>query len=204
MRPGDDEYYKTTGTQAAMIPRGLRYVFGDSDNKPLFKCAKKSGPSIEDKSMETLLSQCEPGEKFVVRLKAPGCWDGKNLDASDHRAHMKHMIKHGNGLACPDTHPNVVAAFTMNVEWSVKDGDVPTLWRFSSDMGDVAPGSTFHADWFGAWEDEVLAMWHDGCIDELLNCADGNLGIGKIMKRNDLYPSGEPETRKIALHTIQP
>jgi hypothetical protein len=43
-------------------------------------------------------------------------------------------------------------------------------------------GTTFHADWFGAWDDSVMKMWMDNCIAKLLNCSGGHMGNGKILK----------------------
>jgi len=57
-------------------------------------------------------------------------------------------------------------------------------WRLSSDdmMPNLAPGSTFHADWFGAWDNDVQSMWIENCINKRLNCSGGDLGNGKQMK----------------------
>jgi hypothetical protein len=60
-------------------------------------------------------------------------------------------------------------------------------WRLSSDaMVPGAPaGSTFHADWFGAWDNTAEAMWTDNCINKLLNCSGGDLGNGKQLRMFD-------------------
>jgi hypothetical protein len=63
--------------------------------------------------------------------------------------------------------------------------DTPT-WHLSSDempdMPMMRPGTTFHADWFGAWDDNVMRMWMDNCINKLLSCNGGDLGNGKQLK----------------------
>ena len=200
-RPESDKWFTDNKLKAAVIPRGLSYVFGGDDMKPQFKCVDVWTPIAVSESMTTALAQCEPGQKFTVSLSAPDCWDGKNLQTTDNRSHVRHELRDGPRTYCPSSHPFVLATFTMTIEWSIEHGDTPNLWRFSSDMNGAAPGSTFHADWFGAWEDEVLDMWHDGCIDELLNCSDGDLGMGKLMRRNNLYPSDQ-YTRKVAVHSI--
>jgi hypothetical protein len=46
----------------------------------------------------------------------------------------------------------------------------------------MTPGSSFHAEWFGAWDDTILAMWQDYRIDKLLNCSGGDLGNGKQLR----------------------
>jgi hypothetical protein len=59
-------------------------------------------------------------------------------------------------------------------------------WSLSSDtmpgLPPSRPGTTFHADWFGAWDNKVMAMWMDNCIDKRLSCSGGELGNGKGMK----------------------
>jgi hypothetical protein len=49
-------------------------------------------------------------------------------------------------------------------------------------MGNSKPGSTGHADWFGAWDDTVMKMWSDNCVNKLLNCSGGDLGNGLQLK----------------------
>jgi hypothetical protein len=50
----------------------------------------------------------------------------------------------------------------------------------------MAPGQpsgyTFHADWFGAWDNNVQSVWWNNCINKLLSCNSGNLGNGTMLK----------------------
>jgi hypothetical protein len=46
----------------------------------------------------------------------------------------------------------------------------------------AAAGTTFHADYFEAWDPAVKAMWTENCIDKLLNCSGGDLGNGRQLK----------------------
>ena len=66
-------------------------------------------------------------------------------------------------------------------------------------MPDQVPGTTLHADWFGAWEDSVQDAWWTNCINQKLDCSDGVLGDGRILARNAYYPSTPPARRLIAL-----
>ena len=75
-----------------------------------------------------------------------------------------------------------------------RSGDLSTsrqTWHFSSDrMEGKTPqiaGTTFHGDWFGAWDDDVLEEWVKNCIDGFLSCNDANLGTGRGLK--NLSPS---------------
>ena len=203
-RPASDVWFANNGNAATIIPRGLRYVFGNPDNPSAvtFKCLNSSTLVETKGSMSQALGQCSAGDSFYVSIKSPDCWDGKNLDSADHRSHMAYEVREGGRNYCPASHPYVIATFTMTVQWDVLAGDMPALWRFSSDMNGAVPGSSFHADWFGAWEDSVLKTWHENCIDKLLNCSDGDLGNGTQLKRNPLYPSGKANPRKVPLINI--
>jgi hypothetical protein len=54
-------------------------------------------------------------------------------------------------------------------------------------MPKLPDGTTFHTDWWGAWDDKTMAAWTNNCIDKMLNCSDGVLGDGNIMKRGPDY-----------------
>ena len=94
------------------------------------------------------------------------------------------MVLNGyTGLwACPSTHPKLIPSFQLGA-WYTIDANLGT-WRLSSDemMPGAAPGSTFHADWFGGWDNQVQAMWMDNCINKQLNCSGGDLGNGKQIR----------------------
>jgi hypothetical protein len=131
-------------------------------------------------------------------INAPECWDGKNLDTPDHRSHMAFPSYGSWGyLKCPATHPYLIPAFTLGA-WYATDDNLdrsgvwsPTrpTWQLSSDtmpgMAPKRPGTTMHADWFGAWDDTVMKMWDDNCVNKMLNCSGGDLGNGKQLKMFD-------------------
>lgn len=112
---------------------------------------------------------------------------------------MKRDVASGQ-MRCPTTHPYIIATFTLGA-WYTTDATLDrsgtwdgTLnsWHLSSDRPDAMPGMTmaamkpgtsFHADWWGAWNDEILARWHAGCINKLLNCSGADLGDGKQLKQ---------------------
>jgi hypothetical protein len=187
------------------LPRGLRFVFGYdmvSNQTPTgaayFNC---DGPTATPGHYPTIVEaarNCPTGNKLGAVITAPDCWDGKNLDSPNHRDHMAYGSYGSWGyLKCPSTHPKVIPTFTMGV-WYTTDADLdrsgtwspskPT-WHLASDvmpgMPMMTPGSTFHADWFGAWDDDVMRMWTDNCINKLLNCSGGDLGNGKQLKMFD-------------------
>lgn len=195
-------YYKRSPTTASgckppivqaclPLPNGLRFIFGRNmadlsapDTGHFhWNCSAYVGNLA---TMSDALAKCDkPGNYITVIGEAPGCWDGKNLDSSDHRSHVSYQQDtHFGYYACPSTHPYGIPNFSIAASYGVDTGDEPSKWHFSSDeMVPGAPqGSTFHADWFGAWDNTVMAMWMDNCIQKALSCAAGLLGNGKAMK----------------------
>lgn len=197
-RPKTDPLCAKIGTACVDLPRGLRFVFGFNmlnmaaapTGSAYFNC---TGPGITQVHYANLVlaqAKCPVGGQLGAIINAPECWDGKNLDSADHRSHVAYSKYIGQSYAqCPTTHPYVIPAFTLGAWYS--QGAVLEPWHLSSDvMADgttMTPGSTFHADWFGAWDQTVADMWHDNCINRLLNCSSGDLGNGKQLKGNPTF-----------------
>ena len=213
-RPTNDPWWKGRA-EPTDLPNGLRYIFEYDMNrvatgKPQdttfqWSCIKGWSP-IAAGTMEQALSKCEPGMKLAVTGHSEMCWDGVNMDTPDHRSHMSKMV----GGKCPSTHRKALPVFTLSAQWTIGEEDKPALFHLSSDTmlpgfkpGDKRRGSTFHGDWFGAWEDETLKAWHRNCIDKMLNCSDGDLGNGTILRRGKYYPGSEANPRlvQIPAHT---
>jgi hypothetical protein len=186
------------------LPRGLRMVFGynmatgsyDNDRQwpanVYFDCDGATARSGHYATIMEASANCPSApngdgsyNKLAAVISSPGCWDGKNLDSADHRSHMAYGRPDGTGVhRCPSTHPYQIPTFTLSASYTI-DANKGT-WHLSSDvmpgMPMMTPGSSFHADWFGAWDDTILAMWQDNCIDKLLNCSGGDLGNGKQLR----------------------
>jgi hypothetical protein len=84
-----------------------------------------------------------------------------------------------------------VPQFTIGAVYNVAEGERVQDWYLSSDrmagMPQMPPGSTFHADWYGAWDGTTLRTWTANCIDRVLSCSAGELGDGTIMRRRAGY-----------------
>jgi hypothetical protein len=192
-RPASDPWFKANGVIPVNMPRGLRFVFGFPTVAASSKCVNTSNWSnVTDWStdMEATLAKCLPGHDLDIAVATPPCWDGKNLDSPDHRSHMAYErggAEHGYVTKCPSTHPYMITQFTLQANFRILSTDRPSTWRLSSDSM-MNPGgkrgSTFHADWFGAWEDGILEAWQANCINKLLSCNSGNLGNGTGLVEN--------------------
>jgi hypothetical protein len=171
------------------LPFGLRYIFGrDLDHLSTttaatshFKwyCDNNTG-SFDN--MRDALAVCSVGHHLVANLDAPTCWNGTQLDSPNHMSHLAYMQDTHLGFpGCPSTHPYIIPEFALNIYYSIQAGDTTSTWSLSSDVmaPTEKPGSTLHADWFGAWDPTVMMMWTDNCMDKHLNCNSGILGNGK-------------------------
>ncbi len=201
--PANDPKCKLQGKACVDIPRGLRFIFGfdmlnhaaPKTGSGYFNCDGPTGISGHYPTIVAAAKYCPVGNKLGAVISAPDCWDGKNLDSADHRSHVSYTYDpHTDGRQiCPATHPYVIPTFTLGA-WYTTDATLDrsgvwdgafNSWHLSSDQMPamaMTPGSTFHTDWFGAWDDTVLKIWHDNCINKLLNCSGGDLGNGKQLK----------------------
>lgn len=196
-RPASDPFFGETGTIPVDTPRGLRYIFGFPTTQPKFKIVDpRTWSNVTDwsKDMRAVLAKAQPGMFLDASVSSPPCWDGKNLDSPDHRSHMAYYVggaEYNWRAQCPRSHPYEIPTFTLQANYTILATDAPQTWHFSSDNMNPGgkPGSTFHADWFGAWNDEVLARWHAGCIDELRSGSNMNLCDGSMAIESELYRS---------------
>jgi hypothetical protein len=179
--------------QAIPLPNGLRFIFGFNMLNPAatktgsayFNCDGPTGVQGHYPDIPTAMAHCPAGNRLGAVIAAPDCWDGKNLDSADHRSHISYASYGSWGYAkCPAGYPYVIPTFQLGAWYTIAPGDDTTKWSLSSDAmfpGNPA-GYTLHADWFGAWDNNVMSMWTDNCINKLLNCSGGNLGNGYMMK----------------------
>jgi lysophospholipase L1-like esterase len=49
-------------------------------------------------------------------------------------------------------------------------------------MQGAQPGTTFRATWIGAWDNQVMGIWVQNCINRKLDCPTANLGNGKAVR----------------------
>jgi hypothetical protein len=179
--------------KAIALPNGLRFIFGWDPTgtsavrtgSAWFNCDGPTAVAARYTSIPAAMANCPAGNRFGAVIQAPNCWDGRNLDSADHRSHVAYASYGSWGyLKCDAAHPYVIPQFTLGAWYSVAPGDDTSKWHFSSDemVPGAVPGYTFHADWFGAWDNTIMAMWMDNCINKNLSCSGGELGNGQGMR----------------------
>ncbi len=194
-RPASDpECVRMAAKGCVALPRGLRMVFGYdmvSGKQPTgagyFDCNGPTGTSGHFDTIPEAAKGCGAGNRLGAVINAPVCWDGRRLDSPNHRDHVGYVSYGSWGYPkCDDAHPFAIPGFTMGA-WYGVDGERADSWYLSSDempgMPRMAGGTTFHADWFGAWDEATMAKWMANCINRHLNCDTGNLGNGESLKQ---------------------
>ncbi len=181
-------YYKGNGTQAMIgaiktNPNGLRFIAGYNAADPN---AIRGEWSCAGGAKSLTIPPCGSGQTLQVDLRFPMCWNGQNIDSADHRSHMAYGTGGGGWVTqqggCPSSHPIHLPEFTLIAAFG-SDGNTDN-WYLSSDRSGVTRpnGSTYHADWFGAWDNAIQETWTQECIREMRNCVWGELGNGTRLK----------------------
>lgn len=179
------------------MPQGLRVVAGFDMRDPVsaaakrtpgasFKCVKGNVGSPGSDTLENVFKDpaCTGETKLHVVLNFPDCWDGKHLDSPDHRSHLAYSDYGERGyLQCPATHPKLIPQLHISAEYSLMLTDDRSLVHLASDVIDGLPrGKSLHGDAMFSWDPDAWRMFHDNCIDKLLNCSGGDLGNGWQLK----------------------
>lgn len=98
----------------------------------------------------------------------PSCWDGKNLDSTDHKSHVAFPVDAYNNGKCPDSHPVHLISIFYEIIWDTnkfKDmwygNSQPFVWA----NGDPT-GTSFHGDFLNGWDVDLLQRATDECTNE--------------------------------------
>lgn len=191
---GGNFYYKrgyevSTTAIISAPPAGLRMITGDASGRTTtggpyaFHC---TGPTGTLASSNVQIPVCPAGStELQVVLTFPNCWDGKNLDAPDHKSHMSYVVQDQSPpfeKHCPLTHPVPIPVIQFNI-WHVLGSSGTANWRLSSDLYDakLPAGYSMHGDWFNGWDQPSAAAWAQSCINRRKDCHSHLLGDGREM-----------------------
>jgi len=175
------------------IPKGLRMLAGDParrtwNNKDVkhnavdYVCLNYNGGGFSQSSDWSGLATKTCPQGLRAQVWFPMCWDGVNLDSTDHKSHMSYPIS-GNykaeGGDCPNTHPVRIPGVFFEHLYSTTgfphgDGKNRFLWS----MGDPT-GYGFHGDFVSGWDPEVMRQ---AIKDPKCSNSNKDMGLGNNVK----------------------
>lgn len=180
------------------IPAGLRMIAGDASATPAepqdtsivrWHCQSWESNDATNPRFSTTIPECDAPDRVRMDIFFPSCWNGVDLDSEDHKSHMAYPIKEESGnTVCPASHPVPIVRPSYHYAFGVKPEvfdpvtQASTGWRLSADSyvvdADNPGGASLHADWFNGWHPSVMEAILETCIQERLDCHDGNLANG--------------------------
>jgi hypothetical protein len=160
------------------MPSGLRIIAGDmAAAAPQAHVRWECEDVGYSPSTQSHIHGCAPGDRVLMMIEFPQCWDGVNLDSANHKSHMAYPT----GSGCPATHPVGLPVITYNVYTEVGPGQDATRWKLSSDSYDAAQpgGYSAHGDWFDGWDPNIVKAWVENCDSKAMDCHAHLLGDGR-------------------------
>jgi Domain of unknown function (DUF1996) len=167
-----------------MPPIGLRVIVGTMRGSPTNKqnkemlsmyCENGDGWRFAD----SMMPSCSQGDKVIVSLRFPRCWNGRDLDSADHQSHMAYITDYKN---CPSSHPVPIPEISFHMVFSVKTPGGSSKWRLSSDMYNTSNqrgGYSIHGDWINGWDPAIAKIWLENCNHKRRDCEVNKLGDGR-------------------------
>jgi hypothetical protein len=167
-------YYRSaSGMQVQAFPRNLKIIAGGDTMDP-------PAPSRSQMSLSWACGDTEPytpsppdctdtGLDVSAHIHFPDCWDGEHKDSDDHRSHMTFGTPE-----CPSGYV-AVPRLRLHIAYDVTNAEGYTL---SSDMPDMLPGQSLHADFWNTWDRPVLRFLVQHCVNAGISCSqmdDGKL-----------------------------
>ena len=159
-------YRRGTLSRVTTFPNNLRMIAGDATaatpqgmRVTFWSCGALSGVAPS-----STVPTCPEARGSFLRLhvRFPSCWNGSQLDSTDHKSHMAYPVR----ATCPSTHPVSVPQLTQIYRYPSRGGGTDFY---------LASGGQFsaHADFVNAWRQPVLRMLVESCLDALVHCGRG-------------------------------
>jgi hypothetical protein len=171
------------------LPNGLRMIAGSAkatgpQEHMDWTCLNGTAKGNLANGRSATILRCADGDQLEMNIEFPQCWDGENLDSSDHKSHMAYGIGWKNGNGCPDTHPVPVPTISFHIRHPIKAGADVSGWRLSSDTYDAGQpgGYSIHGDWWDGWDESIKKAWTDGCSRKPVSCFSDLLGDGRSLE----------------------
>lgn len=184
-------------------PAGLRFLIGNPKGKTPedanvmltgFQCfndVSGGGAGIDKPTKH--IPACSKGNRIVMAITFPRCWDGKNLDSPDHKSHVGYDESYNKATGfreCAATHPVELPGISMNVSFRVTSDFGTANWRLASDnykKDGYNSGYSIHADYVVGWQPGISKQIRDTCYGRTENttthnCGTNYFGTNEVMR----------------------
>jgi hypothetical protein len=240
--PSSGAFLGGAGGSCVNVPTGLRMIMGyntatglggPADGEPAviaWQCWERTsnpgvltihGPYQHLNSMFTgganpCVYSPGPNNSVVGMFVAfPTCWDGVNLDSSNHRSHMAYAVipTAAGWNKCDDAHPYMIPSIELQLYWEVDANFAAGKWHLASDEmvsgAATDPGMTFHTDYMMAWSPTVLNQIMSTCWLTWDSCGSGDLGNGTAINGADTLATsaqanGAPDGHPVNVMRYEP
>ncbi|MDP9241871.1 MAG: DUF1996 domain-containing protein [Actinomycetota bacterium] len=175
-------YFGNAGGSVQTIPEGLKMIAGDHDAASpaanpnvSWNCGGSSPSSAHPYNCSPYAGGNATVDGVTGYVDFPQCWDGVNLDSSDH---VSHMAYEGSG-GCPADHPVLIPRLRLRVHFGIWDpcvgatpcgpSDPDTNVKLTLSSG---PYYTLHADFWNIWKQPALDALVSECLNAHIACGE--------------------------------
>ncbi len=156
-------YYDTApGADPAAVqpmPPGLSMIAGNDDRPEAMPEAVRWDCGKNRARVKAGVPSCGLGAPLTLHIDFPDCWNGRDVDSTDHRSHVAYRVQG----ACPSTHPVPIVRLVLSVRYPIY-GDPSDLTLSSGSL------ATAHADFMNAWTEQGMREFVDLCIHRRVIC----------------------------------
>ncbi len=111
------------------LPAGIRLIAGTPMTMPgsqqstsivRWHCQSWESSDATNPRFSATIPECFEPDRVRMDIFFPSCWDGVNLDSSDHRSHMAYPVSAGGVTSCPSTHAVPVLRVSYHYAFGVR------------------------------------------------------------------------------------